>query len=120
MKKRGEKKYTRLYPIFCADRIFSIFYQILTNTIGGNSVKNVNFHELSKPSLSCANRRKGIVTEAARTIDGFVRQIRTDPIIREGYMTFGDIIDRKRREAAREAAHADSIEAFCLQMPVDL
>lgn len=29
-------------------------------------MKNVNFHELSKPSLSCANRRKGIVTEAAK------------------------------------------------------
>ncbi len=121
------------------------------------------------------SREASAVDAATKVIDGFVRQIRTDPVIREGYMTFGDIIDRERREAAqeaaqeaareadhlatcrtrvndilglleelgdvperlrirlaqindeellkqllKEAAHADSIEAFCLQIPVNL
>ena len=104
---------------------------------------------------------------ATEKLDERVRKIRMDPELRRSVMTFGDIIDRERREAAREAddeatyrtrmnsilelledlgevpeslkanlakikdeellkrlhkeaAHADSIEAFCLQMPLDL
>ncbi len=109
------------------------------------------------------SRETSAVDEATKEVNGFVRQIKTDPIIREGYMTFGEIIDRENRETAKntristrvdsiielledlgdvpdslreklaqikdeeilkqlhkEAAHADSIEAFCLHMPIDL
>ena len=100
---------------------------------------------------------------ATEKLDERVRKIRMDPELRRSVMTFGDIIDRERREADdeatyrtrmnsilelledlgevpeslkanlakikdeellkrlhKEAAHADSIEAFCLQMPLDL
>lgn len=134
------------------DGVKLIFFNTEGEKGGSQAVRNMLKYIRS-------SREASAVDEATKTIDGFVRQIRTDPIIREGYMTFGEIIDRENRvtenntrindilellgdlgeipetlraklaqikdeailrQLLKEAAHADSIEAFCLQLPLDL
>lgn len=133
-----------------------VFFNAAGKFGGSQSIRNMLQYIRSSGEASA-------VDEATKEVNGFVRQIKTDPIIREGYMTFGEIIDRENRETAKntristrvdsiielledlgdvsdslreklaqikdedtlryllkEAAHADSIEAFCLHMPIDL
>ena len=44
------------------------------------------------------------VTPGLRSIQNFVVKVKTDPFVKEGYMTFAEYIERERREAAEEAA----------------
>ena len=43
------------------------------------------------------------VDPATEELDAYVRKVKMDPEIRRDIMTFGDLIDRERRDAAREA-----------------
>ena len=43
------------------------------------------------------------VDPATEELDAYVRKVKMDPEVRRGIMTFGDLIDRERRDAAREA-----------------
>ncbi len=142
--------------LYYEDGVKFVFFNTSGKIGGSQSIRNMLQYIRS-------SREASAVDDATRTVDGFVRQIKTDPIIREGFMTFGEIIDRERREADdhavhrtrvnailelledlgdvpvslreklamikdeetlkqlhKAAAHADSIEAFCLQMPMDL
>jgi len=62
------------------------------------------------------SREASAVDAATKVIDVFVRQIRTDPRIRLAQINDEELLKQLRKEAA----HADSIEAFCLQIPVNL
>ena len=51
------------------------------------------------------------VDPATEELDAYVRKVKMDPEVRRGIMTFGDLIDRERREAAQEAAQEAAREA---------
>jgi hypothetical protein len=50
------------------------------------------------------------VDEDTRAIDGFVQQVKTDPILRESYMTIGDVIDREKRYERRDTRIDDILD----------
>ena len=50
------------------------------------------------------------VDPATEELDAYVRKVKMDPEVRRDIMTFGDLIDRERRDATKEAAKETTIE----------
>ena len=43
-----------------------------------------------------------VIDPATEELDAYVRKVKMDPEVRRGIMTFGDLIDRERRDATKE------------------
>ena len=50
------------------------------------------------------------VDPATEELDTYVRKVKMDPEVRRGIMTFGDLIDRERRDATKEAIKENTVE----------
>ena len=50
------------------------------------------------------------VDPATEELDNYVRKVKMDPEVRRGIMTLGDLLDRERRDATREAVKETTIE----------
>ena len=50
------------------------------------------------------------VDEATREVHSYVSRIKSMEEVREGYMTFGDLIDMEREEAAQKTKAMDILE----------
>ena len=50
------------------------------------------------------------VDPATEELDNYVRKVKMNPEVRRGIMTLGDLLDRERRDATREAVKENTIE----------
>ena len=78
------------------DGLCHIFFNTRGQKGGSKSIENM-LHYMEKSDGSSA------VDPATEELDAYVRKVKMDPEVRRGIMTFGDLIDRERRDAAREA-----------------
>lgn len=85
------------------DGLHRIYFNTAGTKGGSQDIKNMlNYIQDSKVSAEVDN--------ATRELAGYVSKVRLDPEIRRSVMTFGDIIDRENRQAAREAVHNTKVE----------
>lgn len=91
------------------DGLYRIYFNTSGTRGGSQDIKNMlNYIQNSGTELA--------VDSATKELDGYVSKVKMDPEVRRSVMTFGDIIDREKREAAKEAAreasHSTRVEAI--------
>ena len=58
------------------------------------------------------SNKNAAIDTATEELDGYVYKIKTDSAVRRSVMTFGDIIDREKKETAIETAKETFIETI--------
>jgi len=85
------------------DGVNLIFFNTEGTKGGSQAIRNMLKYIRNSREISA-------VDEDTRAIDGFVQQVKTDPILRESYMTIGDVIDREKRYERRDTRIDDILD----------
>ena len=85
------------------DGLCFIYFNTTGKKGGSQSIKNM-LHFIENSDETAA------VDTETQELEQYIRKVKLDPEVRRGLMTFGDYIDRERREAATEAAEEAKIE----------
>ncbi|MBR4542693.1 MAG: hypothetical protein IKO53_00635 [Lachnospiraceae bacterium] len=74
------------------DGLYRIYFNTTGTKGGSKSIKNMLNYIQNSASVSA-------VDDATEELEGYVHKVKTDPEVRRSIMTFGDIIDREKRES---------------------
>ena len=77
------------------DGLYRIYFNTTGSKGGSQAIKNMLNYIQNSRSVSA-------VDEATEELEVYIHKVKTDPEVRRSIMTFGDIIDSEKREAAKD------------------
>ena len=76
------------------DGLYRIYFNTTGTKGGSQAIKNMLNYIQNSGSVSA-------VDDATEELEGYVHKVKTDPEVRRSIMTFGDIIDREKKESSK-------------------